>query len=157
MGERVFPLVAAAMLVWGLWTPVLGCKKEALEGTTPKEIPRVCQKQQGAASDIWSDKVRTEVALAVRVFEGKLKPGAAEQINRGFVELSETWQNAATEACSNYLRNRFVTDAQHAATVSCLDRIVADAQTLISGLSEGKFEHAGEVDALAGQVSACLD
>jgi hypothetical protein len=120
------------------------------------EGPRECQPQHYNRSDLWNDETRAGLALAVRVFEGRLTPNEAEEISRGFLDLSKHWEDAARRACSIYLLDETQSAKQHIAAVECLDGVVVDAVALITSVGAGNLDRIRELPVLKTRIEDCL-
>lgn len=138
-------------------TAGIGCGGAQKNEAVPVPEPRACHALGGDNTDLWSDKVRTELELVVRVFEGTLRPADAESVTEGFKSLASEWDAASQELCDSYQASNSMTKRQYRAAQECLERIASDTQQLIEAIGGGAIDRTSEIDVLRAQISTCLD
>jgi hypothetical protein len=184
MGMKNRCSVLKSVLVVAAWLLPVGCHSSPPPSPAPApsppppvvdsepEIPEVvghqidltganftgCEHYEEAAEKIWSYRIQADLNLAVKIYEGKIVAGDAENLIRLLDEFSSEWKNRFRTLCENAQKN-YLAPGQYEAATRCLSDLLDRQKDYVNSLfHETNFvvEEAGSLNEHLGNCDDAL-
>lgn len=92
-----------------------------------------CEHYEEAAEKIWSYRIQAELNLAVKIYEGKIVAGDAENLIRLLDEFSAKWKNRFRTLCENAQKD-YLAPGQYEAATRCLSDLLDRQKDYVNSL-----------------------
>lgn len=121
----------------------------------PTQAPDPCN-FEGQASEIWNPKVKTDLALPLKILHGTFEAQEAEMLTTKLDLFTDDWISMRGSVCRDHLAGSTMSDDEYQARVDCFDAILNIQQTIISLVEEEDRAVLEQIAYLSNAIEPCI-